>query len=76
MTIDNNGGKNDTESSDLTTSEDEEWSNDEGTLEPQLLPMVDRRRDKAHYGLRQNPQHNRHSTLEDKLSTAEGDVTL
>jgi len=43
------------ESSDLMNSEDEEQSDDE---EPQIYPTVNRSRDNAHYGLRQNPRQN------------------
>ena len=72
MTVDNNDVNNGTENEDdvseevtdthepgdLSHSEGKEWSNDEGIPEPELLPTVDRRRNNAHYGLRQNPQHN------------------
>ena len=69
VTVDNNDVNNDneneddvseevTDTGDLSHSEEEEWSNDEGTPEPERLPTVDRRRNNAHYGLRQNPQRN------------------
>ena len=47
----------DTEDSyDFSNCEKEDWSNDEGTLEPLTLPVVNR--SNTHYGLQQNPRQN------------------